>query len=65
MATENLIINYFRAGFTYNEIADILSSRHGTNTIFRIPTVVGIFLKFRNFNPPPPPQKKKKIKRIL
>ena len=58
MATENLIINYFR-GFTYNEIADILSSRHGTNT--NIPTVVIHKVRsliFRNFRPPfpfPPP----------
>ena len=56
MATENLIINYFRAGFTYNEIADILSSRQETNT--NIPTVVIHKVRsliFRNFRPPPPP----------
>ena len=52
MATENLIINYFRAGFTYNEIADILLSRHGTNT--NIPVVVIHKVRsfiFRNFRP--------------
>ena len=51
MVKENLIINYFRAGFTENKIADIHLSRHGTNT--NVPTVathkVGllIFCKYR------------------
>ena len=52
MATETLIINYFRAGFTYNEIADILSSRHGTNTNIPIVVIHKVrSLMFRNFRP--------------
>ena len=32
MAVEALIIKYFRAGFPYNEVVDILSSRNETST---------------------------------
>ena len=50
MATENLIINYFRADFTYNEIAGILSSRHGTNTNISVVVIHKVrSLIFRNF----------------
>ena len=35
MAIEDLLISYFRAGFTYNEIVGILSSHHETNTSVR------------------------------
>ena len=31
----NLFISYFRAGFSYNETVDILSSCHGKNTSAR------------------------------
>ena len=37
IAIEDLIISYFRAGFTYNETVDIFSSRHGTNTSVQTP----------------------------
>ena len=35
MTIANLFISYFRAGFSYSEIVDILSSCHGKNTSAR------------------------------
>ena len=55
MATEILIINYFRAGRFYLKRNSRQTSRHGTNTnVPAVSTHKVILLIFRKYRPPPP-----------